>query len=349
MKKKFISIIWWYHAQILSFDAKQNYHMLPLEVMKEAGYECEIFSIDASVRIGDDPNLIPWVNIIYYSNIVSYLNYLWKNRDALIYSNTLTLKTLLVGLIAKHSVFMPHDQAVPLKEKKLKRIITLFFYRFFTSIRVVNTAEQDLLKTFSIRSEILPIAISEKFYHEIGTWRNGFVFVGNLYYDKNPEFLLETMKILEKKGINEVLHIFWEDRYDKDWKNFSTLVNESWLDHVVKIHGFVPHKQLAEELAKRIIYINTSLSEGQCLTAYEAALAGCFSCLQDILAFPSVFKENALYHQTPSELAENICSVLENLDSAEKKIQMNQTMIQNQYNFEYLKTATKKYFLSLTD
>ena len=33
--------------------------MLPLEVMKEAGYECEIFSIDASVRIGDDPNLIP--------------------------------------------------------------------------------------------------------------------------------------------------------------------------------------------------------------------------------------------------------------------------------------------------
>ena len=71
-------------------------------------------------------------------------------------------------MISRYSVFMPHDQAIPLEEKRMKRFITLFFYRFFTSIRVINLAEKELLKTFSINSEVLPIAISEQFYHEIG-------------------------------------------------------------------------------------------------------------------------------------------------------------------------------------
>lgn len=320
--------------------------MLPLEVMKEEGYECEIFSIDASVRIEEDPNLVPGVNIVYYKNIFQYLSYLWKNREALIYSNTLTLKTLIVGLIGIHTIFMPHDQAVPLKEKKIKRWVTLFFYRFFSSIRVVNSGERDLLNSYSIRSEILPIAISEKFYHENSGNREGFVFVGNLYHDKNPEFLLKTMKLLEEKGNTHVLHIFGEDRYDKDWKNFATLVRDSWFDESILIHGFVPHNELAKELAKCIIYINTSISEGQCLTAYEASLAGCFPCLQDILAFPSVFKENALYHTTPDELAKNIFFALEHHELIEEKIQKNQKMILEQYNAEFLKNETKKYFLS---
>ena len=347
MTKKFISIIWWYHSQILCFDAKQNYHMLPLEVMKEEGFECEIFSIDASVRIEDDPNLVSGVKIVYYKNIFSYLAYLWSNRDALIYSNTLTLKTLMVGMIGKRTIFMPHDQAVPLKEKRIKRLITLFFYRFFTTIRVVNSAEKELLETYGIQSEILPIAISEKFYHELWENREGFVFVWNLYHDKNPEFLLKTMKFLVEKGRKEVLHIFGEDRYNKNWKNFSTLVNESWLWNFIEIHGFVPHSELSHELAKRYIYINTSLSEGQCLTAYEAALAGCFPCLQDILAFPSVFRENALYQRIPTELADNILFALHHPDIIADKIRANQHMILEQYSAQVLKEKTKNFFLSI--
>ncbi len=129
--KKFISVIWWYHKQIFSFDKDQNYHMNPLQIMKDEGYKCEIFAIDSQVKIEDDPNFIEWVNIIYYKNIFSYIWYLFKNRNNIIYSNSLTIKTLLVWLIWKKTFFMAHDQVLPLLEKKLKRSIVLFFYKFF--------------------------------------------------------------------------------------------------------------------------------------------------------------------------------------------------------------------------
>jgi glycosyltransferase involved in cell wall biosynthesis len=93
---------------------------------------------------------------------------------------------------------MPHDQALPIESKSLKRWITLFFYRFFTSIRVINQEEKSLLDSYGIRAEIIPIAISQEFFHELTLPRKDIVFVGNLYHDKNPEFLIETMKILQK-------------------------------------------------------------------------------------------------------------------------------------------------------
>lgn len=314
--------------------------------MKQAWYKCEIFAIDAEVKIEDDPNLVDGVNIIYYRNILHYLSYLWKNRNALIYSNTLTIKTLIVGLFGKYTIFMPHDQAIPLKEKKLKRMVTLFFYRFFSSIRVVNQEEKELLWAYYVQSRVLPIPISETFYKKNEWERDGFVFVWNLYHDKNPEFLIETMKILSSRGDRNILHIYWEDRYNKDGKNFSQLVRDSWLEDRIVIHGFVPHNLLAGELAKRSIYINTSISEWQCLTAYEASLAGCFPCLQKIVAFPSVFKENALYHTTPIELAENILFVLGHKDSALMTISRNQKMIQEKYSYDSLKKETQDYLLS---
>lgn len=346
MQKKFISIIWGYHAQILSFDAKQNYHMLPIEVMKNAWYDCEIFAIDAQVKIEDDPNIVDGVRVVYYKNLLGYFSYLWKNRRALLYSNTLTLKTLMVGLFGKYSIFMPHDQAIPLKEKKIKRLITLFFYRFFSSIRVVNKEEKDMLWIYNIHSRILPIPISEAFYKKNEWERSGFVFVWNLYHDKNPEFLIETMKILSSKNDRNILHIYWEDRYNKNGKNFSELVRESWLEEKIKIHGFVPHDKLAWELAQYMIYINTSISEWQCLTAYEASLAWCFPCLQKIVAFPSVFQSNALYHISPMELAENIIFVLAHKEYALKCVSENQVMIQEKYGYDYLKNETRDYLLS---
>ena len=75
--------------------------MMPLEAMKEQGYECEIFAINSQVKIEDDPNFISWVKVIYYKNIFQYLSYLRRNRNAILYSNSLTIKTLLVGIIEK--------------------------------------------------------------------------------------------------------------------------------------------------------------------------------------------------------------------------------------------------------
>lgn len=346
MDKKFISIIWWYHKQIFSFDKKQNYHMLPVEAMKEEWFECEIFAIDSQVKIEDDPNFIAWTKVIYYTWFLDYLIYLFKNRNAIIYSNSLTIKTLLVWIIWKKIVFMAHDQVFPLENKKIKQLIVKFFYKFFSFIRVINKWEFDLLKLKNIKSYILPLSISDKFYSNYIN-KNNLIFVWNLYYDKNPEFLINTIKIVTKKFPNIVLNIFWEDRYSKNWKNFSDIVKENWLEKNISIHWFISHNELKNRLSESFIYINTSISEWQCLAVYEARLAWNYLCLQNILAFPSVFWNNAFYHSNCLDLANNIIEILNNKEKYINIIKENQKMILEKYNYDYIKRETKKMFLNL--
>ncbi len=138
-KKKFISIIWWYHKQIFSFEKEQNYHMMPLQVMKDEWYDCEIFAIDSQVDIENDPNFISWVNVKYYKNIFWYLCYLIKNRNNTIYSNSLTIKTLIVGIFWKKTIFYPHSYHF--WNNIFKNNIIKFFYKFFTKIRTNNQDE----------------------------------------------------------------------------------------------------------------------------------------------------------------------------------------------------------------
>jgi hypothetical protein len=86
IQKKFISIVWGYHNQIFLFDRDQNYHMLPIETMKEDGYICEIYAIDSQVKIEDDPSFIQGTRVIYYKNFFQYI--LYQDSNCMIYSKT---------------------------------------------------------------------------------------------------------------------------------------------------------------------------------------------------------------------------------------------------------------------
>lgn len=330
---------------MFSFDAKQNYHMLPVHAMQEAWYDTEIFAIDSSVSLAEDPNFVQGTSVVYYTSFLQYISYLRKNRHCLVYSNSLTFKTLLVWLFVHKSIFMAHDQAIPLAEKKLKKWIVLFFYRFFTCIRVINSDEQKQLSRYHIPSVVVPLSISNAFY-STNTSKKNFLFIGNLYYDKNPEFLITTMQEVIQTFPDAVLHIYGEDRYNKNGKNYKQLIDEAWLEKNILVHGFVPHKELKERLSEALIYINTSISEWQCLAVYEAALAWCILCLQNIISFPSVFTTNALYHTTPEDLAANITKILHNPDMYRTAVIANQHMILHEYSYEHLKEKTKIFFLS---
>lgn len=346
--KKFISIIWWYHKQIFSFDAKQNYHMHPIEAMKEEWFDCEIFAIDNQVKIEDDPNFIAGTKVIYYKNIFQYFWYLWKNRKEIIYSNSLTIKTLIVGIIWKKTVFMPHDQALPWKDKKIKRYIVEFLYKFFSIIRVINRQEEEILAEKNIAWKVVPLSLSKKFLYTWNKELNNLVFVGNLISDKNPEILIEAMKQVFHKYPHTILNIYGEDRYNFWWKNFNDLIQSNHLDKNIILHGFVSAEKLQKNIQKSYIYINTSLSEWQCLAVYEWALAWCILCLQNIISFPSVFWKNALYHNNADELAKNIIYIIENPDKYQEIVKKNQKMILEKYNYEYIKQELKQLFLDIT-
>lgn len=346
MNKKFISIIWWYHKQIFSFDKKQNYHMLPIDAMQEELFECEIFAIDSQVKIEDDPNFIVGTKVIYYKGFFDYLIYLFENRNAIIYSNSLTIKTLLVWIIWKKTVFYPHS--FPFWHSFIKNLIINFFYKFFTKIRINN--KDEALKIEEIKkwlSYICPLSISDWFLSKKNTNRKDWIWIWNITDIKNPEFLIETAKKLKKQKVNFKISIIWEDRYDKWWKNFWDLVKENNLENYIVLLWVLAYSEIKNKLSKSLIYINTSISEGQCLAVYEWALSWNILCLQNILAFPSVFWEKAFYHNIPDDLYKNIIKILKSFEYNYSLVEENQKMILEKYNYDYIKTETKKMFLSI--
>lgn len=348
-QKEFISIIWGYHEQIFSFEKEQNYHMLPLEVMKEEWFQCEIFAIDSAVKIEDDPNFVEGVKVIYCKNIFRYLLYLWRNRNAIIYSNSLTIKTLFVWLIWKRTIFYPHDNIFWRTDKNaIKKIVIKFFYRFFTKIRINNDNEcNEIEKIKKWLWCICPLNISNKFLDTDFSNRSWATFIWNLTHVKNPEFLIDTCKILREKKINFNIKIIWNDSYNKNWKCFKDLVVENNLEEYIDVLWFIWHKELKNILSQSLIYINTSIWEWQCLAVYEWALAWNVLCLQKIRSFPSVFRSNAFYHATPLELANNIIFLLWNSTKLRPMIINNQEMILENYNYEKIKKDIREMFLKL--
>ncbi|MEI8091666.1 MAG: glycosyltransferase family 4 protein [bacterium] len=189
------------------------------------------------------------------------------------------------------------------------------------------------------------MAVSEYFLvNDENKQRSNGIFIGNLTPIKNPEFLIDTCMLLKQKKIPFTIIIVGEDRYCKQGKTFKDLVHAFGLDAYFHFLGFVPHRDIKPYLAQSLLYINTSHSEGQCLAVYEAALAGCHLCLPNILAFPSVFGTNALYHATPQILAHNIISVL-NHPIHEHRVH-NQQLILEKYTYANIKQGTKDLFIN---
>lgn len=349
--KKFISIIRWYHKQIFSFDKEQNYHMLPLETMKELWFNCEIFAIDSKIKIEKDPNFVKWVNIIYYKNFFQYILYLLRNRSAITYSNTLTIKTLLVWIFSKKSVFIPHDSIF--WSSKIKKTLISFFYRFFTKIRLNNLAEVNevnkIKKWIWVKA---PLVVSWKFYNPDFTFdrENIFISLWNLIPKKHPEFILQALKIVKDKGYSFKLKVIGEDRLSETyWYTYQDLLKKYELEKEVEVLWFIPHSDLPKHVKWACLYLNSSTQEWLCLAVYESVLMGLQTILPDILSFDQVFWENGLYYkqQDVRALAEKIIYFLEHKEEFIKKIKKTQKLILDEYNYNIIKLKLRKLFLSI--
>jgi glycosyltransferase involved in cell wall biosynthesis len=318
--------------------------MMPLQVMLDQWYQCEIFAIDSQVKIEEDPNFVSWVTVIYYKNIFQYLSYLLKNRSAIFYSNSLTIKTLLVWMIGRKTVFYPHDNIFWRTDTdRVKEMIIKFFYKYFSIVRINNKDEAwEIEKIKAWLAYICPLVVSKNFLDITTCSRSGSVFLWNLTTVKNPYFLLDTCDILKKEKVNFSIKLIGQDRI-----GFKANVIERGLEDFFEFSGFISHDKLVDYLKSASIYINTSLWEWQCIAVYEWALAGCHLCLPNIRSFPSVFWENALYHNSPKELAENIKAILGDNKKDSKNIIINQKMILERYDYDRIYEEIKGMFLLL--
>lgn len=323
--------------------------MMPLEAMQEEGYECEIFSINSQVKIEDDPHFISWVKVIYYRNIFQYLSYLWRNRNAIIYSNSLTIKTLLVGLIGRRTVFIPHDSIFG--SNWAKRIIIKFFYFFFGKIRLNNDSE--VYAVNAIRKKLwvkIPLVVSDFFYN---FWNariqpeNIFISLWNIVPKKQPELLLQALKTLKDKWYTFKLRVIGEDRLWEFYNyTYSSLLKKYGLENEVEVLWYQPHTQLPSLLNWASLYVNTSKQEGLCLAVYECALSWLQTILPNILSFNNIFGKDGLYYQKESvqDLVEKIEYFLQHKEVFVNKIRNTQQYILKNNSYLSIKNALKDLF-----
>lgn len=347
--KKFISIIWGYHRQIFTFPKEQHYHLLPLLAMLEEGYECEVCALDPEVRIEDDPQWDKRIRVFYSKNIWQYLAYLWRNRDAILYANSLTLRSLLVGMIGKRTVFIP--QSCPLPEGSFRRSVALFFYRFFTKIRVMNEGEMAVLKKYGISQTVaIPLSISSHFLREPIEENTTLLVLGNLTPIKRPFLFLEALKIVKKQIPDIRLRVIGEDRMKKlSGISFAEKVQELALSENVEMLGFLPSERIPALAKDCAIYLNASISEGQCLAVYETVLMGLFPVLPDILAFQSVFSGKVPLYKSgdANNFAEKILWAFSHQKERIEAVKSVQSYILHDLSSDRILRETKTLFLSL--
>lgn len=348
-KKNFVSIIWGYHQQMHTLSASENYHLQALKAAKLAGYRVKALMIDAGADISKDFHKVGLsdgdVEVLSYASVWQYFKYLHKNRSSVIYANTFTWQSFLVPFICRRAIFMGHDSVQ--RKTALKQFVENFVFKFYKKIRVISEDERSFLKDQGVKEDkivVLPLAVDVQHFlrEDSAEERTGLIFLGNVTPDKNIPDILRALVIVKKTRPDVYLDIIGEIRDPA----FARLVEENQLGESIRIHGFIPHDQLLPYLQKTKIYLNSSISEGQCLAAYEAALAGNALCLPATLSFLGTFKDKALFHQLcdHEKLAQNILDYLDNPELIKQHNEKCRELISKMYNPEFIMNKTQELF-----
>ncbi len=344
--KIFVSIIWGYFKHFYELAPEENYHLNALKIAKKLGFSLVVMIKDDKKFIESDPNFDQDIKIIYFKNNLIFFIHILKLafKGSIFYVNSYEWQSFMIPFMSRKTIFMAHTQ--PSRKNKIKQAIQNFVYRFFKYIRLNNQAEKDFLITQGIDPRklfIIPLIVSNNVFKLLnnGIERKNLVYFGNITEKKN---LLTILRAFERvKGVKSSIKLnIIGNLWDNSIKDF---VDKSKSKRDIIFHGFLPNDQLVVKLNENLIYLNSSVDEGQCVAVYDAALCGCTLCLPNIMSFVEVFKDKALFHDVYDykQLATNIVKYLENHDLAMTYNKKCSKMIKDEYN----KNIIEKKFMDL--
>ncbi len=331
----FVSIIWGYSTHMYGFAPEENYHLHMLLEAQKAGFTPVALVHKSKESIEADPHFNPAITVIAYKNIWHFLFQVLKFsfKNSVFYVNSYEWQSFLVPFLARRTIFMAHTQ--PKRNSPIKQRIQNLVYHFFSFIRLNNETEKRFLLSQGIPERkllVIPLVVSQNIFRILPnkTPRTDMVYFGNVTAKKNLPTLLKAFEYVKKTHPKLKWHIIgniWDE-------HFKSLAEHSPYIQDIIFHGFMPNETLVPELNKRLIYINASTDEGQCVAVYDAALSGCLLALPKIMSFVDVFKDTALFHDVYdyTTLGENIIRYLENPESYSTQTRKIQTMITQEYS-----------------
>lgn len=350
MKNKFISIIWGYSTHMYGFAPEENYHLHALKVAKELGFEPWAIVKGSKESIEKDPHFDKDIHVIDYKNFFQFIFHVLKFslQNSLFYVNSYEWQSFIIPFCARRTIFMAHTQ--PQRKTKSKQLFQNFIYTFFKAIRLNNQTEKDFLIKENINPEklfVIPLIVSNNIFKKISPTlqRTDLVYFGNITAKKNLLTILHAFEEVKKSYPEIKIHLIG-NMWDTSIKEY---INQSVYKNDIIEYGFMPNEQLVPELNSKLIYLNSSLDEGQCVAVYDAALSGCALCLPTIMSFTGVFKDGALFHEIYDyqKLAENILHYLEHPELIQTHQQQNEKMILNNYSIECVEKKMKELFLKI--
>lgn len=342
---EFVSIVWGYHSQLFTLAPVENYHLEAIRVAQDLGYQPTLYLIAARAKVEDDPHLPVGVRIVYHRSLIGYLRFLWTKRQAIMYANTFTTLSFLPAFFSRRTIFMGHDSVR--RKTWFKQLVQDVLLKKFSRVRVISEDERQFLLGRHLKdSQVVvgPLALDTGLFGSIRDGkRNGLVFLGNVTPDKDGITILKALARVREKIPGITLDVFGEVR---DPEFIKMLTNLS-LHTAVILHGFVPHSELPRYLGDFALYVNSSISEGQCLAAYEASLAGLAVCLPSTLSFRTVFKDTALFHELfdDNALAENIMRYIQEETLRTEHIARARSFITKEYSQQAVNARVRDLFL----
>lgn len=341
--KKFVSIIWGYPRHMYGFAPEENYHLHALKVAKDLGFKPYAIVMGNKENMTNDPNFDEDINVIDYKNLIQFFLQVLKFsfQNSVFYVNSYEWQSFVIPFLSRRTIFMAHTQ--PKRQTVMKQKIQNFVYKFFTAIRLNNEEEKKFLIKQGINPAklfVVPLVVSQDVFKVIdpNEKRTELVYFGNVTELKNVTTIIEGFEIVKKIYPEIKLHIIGNIWHQKTTER----INSSTYNKDIILHGFVPmNKHLNTKLNKRLIFLNSSKTEGQCVAVYDAALAGCVLCLPKIMSFAGVFKDKALFHDILdyNKLAENIVYYIKTPDLIIKHRNKCIKMIKEKYSKE---TVEKK-------
>lgn len=298
----------------------------------DAGYEVFAYMQNEKAKIEDDPNFDARIKVVRYKNFLQMCVFLFKNRTATVYANSVTWQNfLLVPIICRRAVFMAHDSIA--RRSWLKQKIENFALKNYWRVRVIANGEKDFLLQQGIRNEkifVAPLAIDTSLFSPGSTPGKDLVYLGNVTPDNDPKTILKALSLVLKSHPSTKLHIIGEVRMPE----FSGWVKELNLENAIVHHGYVSHSELAKILPEFSIFVSSVISSGQHLAVFESALCGLALCLPDTMQFNSVFRDSALFHAlySSNELGNNILKYLSSPDLIKQHNEAARKLIVDKYS-----------------
>lgn len=359
-KNKFIEVISISYFGSLGNSPKEDYIALAPNVMDNAGYDTEIISNNHNTWFNEENapeknNLNPAINQKEFKSSIRFINYMRKQKNAVIYANARVFLSMICCFFGKYTVFMNHSCFLP--KKWWQRQVLKFFMKRFDAIKVDSIVEKEEYIKLGINPNkifIIPLVIDHEFFSQepsaerkeqlrkkYGIQESDIIvlFAGNIRSQKKSDTVLKAVKELQSEFNNlKLLQIGKDFLKTEGQKSIQEMASELGITDKVIQTGRIPFEELRDLFHLANVAVQSSTHEGQCLVAFEFASAKLPVCLSDINSFKVIFADSTLFHEPedPKKLASNIKEYINDKDLVEKHTKINWDIVKKDYDFEVI-------------